>query len=446
MTEEAVARLADLYARRGANSYVGEPVTQLEHAAQAAELARGEGYDDEVVCAAFLHDVGHLCGDDGHGERMGRWGVAHHERVGADYLSRMGFSDRVVALVARHVDAKRYLTRTRPDYYEQLSEASKQTLKFQGGPMSAAEAAEFEADPLFDLILKLREWDEAAKVTGGAPATLEGYARLFAAHLGRRESDLSDVQLAFWRRQGYLKIDADLDADERAALSDWTEDLRARPETPGKWMKYYERGPKGERLLSRIEDFVPYHEPFNALLTGPRMLARVSALLGEPGVLFKEKINYKLSGGAGYAAHQDAPAFTSFDQSLHITLMISVDATTPDNGCLEVAKHPGDRVLLPLAEDLTIDAEVARELAWSAITTRPGDLLFFDSFLPHRSGPNRSSEPRRALYVTYNKASEGNVRDRYFREKRAVFPPEIEREPGRVYGRTGVFNVGNPIE
>ncbi len=252
-------------------------------------------------------------------------------------------------------------------------------------------------------------------------------------------------QLAFWRTHGYLKIDQDLDTDACAALSSWVDDLRARPETAGKWMKYFERTAAGERQLCRVENFIQYHAGFERLIAGPRTLAMVSALFGEPAALFKEKINYKLPGGAGFAPHQDAPAFTSFGQSLHITLMISVDATTPANGCLEVAPHPGGRNTLPLARDLTIDPDVTAKLAWTSIPTHPGDLLFFDSYLPHRSGPNRTENPRRALYLTYNKAAEGNVRDDYYREKRSVFPPDVEREPGKDYGDAGVFNVGNPI-
>ena len=445
VTDTAVTEIIGLYTSQGGNAYLGEPVTQLQHAAQAAELARGEGCDDDVVCAAFLHDVGHL--SVGHGPRvqMGEFGVAHHERIGADFLRGYGFSDRVVHLVGQHVNAKRYLTCTRPDYYAGLSQASKRTLEYQGGPMNAAEAAAFEADPLFALILKMRQWDEAAKVADLTVLPLQRYGELLRSHLERQSAPLRNEQLGFWRTHGYLKIEGHLDAFECAALVDWVEDLRARPETPGKWMKYFERAANGDRQLCRVENFIQYHEGFDRLITGPRTLAMVSALFGETAELFKEKINYKLPGGAGFAPHQDAPAFTSFNQSLHITLMISVDATTPDNGCLEVAPHPGERTTFPLAADLTIDPAVARALSWSPITTRPGDLLFFDSYLPHRSAPNRTGAPRRALYLTYNKAAEGNVRDAYYREKRAVFPPDVEREPGKDYGDTGVFNVGNPI-
>ena len=444
--DASVAEIIGLYSSHGAAGYIGEPVTQLQHASQAADQARAAGYDDDVVCAAFLHDVGHLCAQDTPHERMGRFGVARHERIGADYLRRHGFSERVVRLVGEHVNAKRYLTFARPDYYARLSDASRHTLDYQGGPMTAAEAAAFEADPLFPLILKMREWDEAAKAEDLTVFPLQRFAELIRGHLERAHAaPLRADQLAFWRTHGYLKIDGHLDAAECAQLSSWVDDLERRPETAGKWLKYFERSGTGARQLCRVENFIQYHDGFDRLINGPRTLAMVSALFGEPAALFKEKINYKLPGGAGFAPHQDAPAFTSFKQSLHITLMISVDATTVANGCLEVAPHPGGSTLLPTAPDLTIDPHVTRALVWSPITTQPGDLLFFDSYLPHRSGPNGTSSPRRALYLTYNKAAEGNVRENYYREKRAVFPPDVEREPGKNYADAGVFNVGNPI-
>lgn len=445
--DESVAEIMGLYSSRGGDAYIGEPVTQLQHAAQTADEALNSGSDDDVVCAAFLHDIGHLCEQERPPAQMGEFGVAHHERIGADYLRRHGFSERVTQLVGQHVNAKRYLTSARPDYYARLSDASQRTLAYQGGPMTSAEATAFEADPLFDTILRMRAWDEAAKVADLMAFPLRRYRELIRGHLERKaRAPLRNDQLEFWRAHGYLKIEEYLDDTECVALSSWVDDLERRPETAGKWMKYFERAGNGARQLCRIENFIQYHDGFARLITGHRTLAMVSALFGERAVLFKEKINYKLPGGAGFAPHQDAPAFTSFGQSLHITLMASVDATTPQNGCLEVAPHPGGRTTLPLAGDLTIDVKTTEQLAWSPITTKPGDLLFFDSYLPHRSGPNRTAHPRRALYLTYNKAAEGNVRDAYYREKRAVFPPDVEREAGKDYGSTGVFNVGNPID
>ncbi|PYC05436.1 phosphonate degradation HD-domain oxygenase [Pseudomonas atacamensis] len=159
--EQVIARVFGLYERLGASDYIGEPVSQLEHMSQAAELAMAEGCDDEVVLAAFFHDIGHLCPEGA--ENMGGYGVVSHERLGADYLREAGFSERLARLVEYHVQAKRYLTLREPGYYARLSEASRRTLEYQGGVMSAAEADAFEADPLCVLSLRMRRWDELAK-------------------------------------------------------------------------------------------------------------------------------------------------------------------------------------------------------------------------------------------------------------------------------------------
>jgi len=153
-----------LYEKHGAEEYAGEKVSQLEHMVQAAQLAMQEGYDDEVVLAAFLHDVGHLLPIHDESESMDGYGMMDHEKVGAEYLRRNGFSEKLCKLIASHVNAKRYLTYKSPDYYNQLSDASKKTLEYQGGRMEEAEAKQFEADPLFDLYIRMRRWDEAAKV------------------------------------------------------------------------------------------------------------------------------------------------------------------------------------------------------------------------------------------------------------------------------------------
>ncbi|WP_448695861.1 phosphonate degradation HD-domain oxygenase [Pseudomonas moraviensis] len=159
--QQVIARVFGLYERFGASDYIGEPVSQLEHMSQAAELAMAEGCDDEVVLAAFFHDIGHLCAEGA--DNMGGYGVVSHERLGADYLREAGFSERLARLVEYHVQAKRYLTLREPGYYAQLSEASRRTLEYQGGVMSEAEADAFAADPLCALSLRIRRWDELAK-------------------------------------------------------------------------------------------------------------------------------------------------------------------------------------------------------------------------------------------------------------------------------------------
>ncbi len=183
-TPELIAEeICALYAAHGDDIYFGEAITQRQHAEQAANAANTEGYDDEVQIAALLHDVGHLCVEAKAENKMADLGILDHELEGANYLRQYGFSEKICTLVASHVAAKRYLTFKNPDYYANLSEASKQTLAFQGGKMSADEAAAFEANPLASLIVKMRLWDEAAKLTDAAVPSLESYKDLIVNHL-----------------------------------------------------------------------------------------------------------------------------------------------------------------------------------------------------------------------------------------------------------------------
>jgi len=182
-----------LFAAHGASDYVGEAVSQEEHALQCAKCATDAGAAPEEVAAALLHDVGHLLGlaDPAAHGRMGEFGVARHEDVGRAFCDAHGLPTRVGTLVQAHVQAKRYLCWRNPGYAARLSAASTATLRFQGGPMGDAEAAAFEAGPDRDVILRMRGWDEAAKVVGAAGVPpLTAYAPLLeglaAAEGGRK--------------------------------------------------------------------------------------------------------------------------------------------------------------------------------------------------------------------------------------------------------------------
>jgi 2-amino-1-hydroxyethylphosphonate dioxygenase (glycine-forming) len=161
--ETIVNEVFSLYEKHGSEDYIGEPVSQLEHMSQAAALAEEEGCDDEVILAAFFHDIGHLCVSGHETESMDGFGNVDHEKLGADYLRERGFSERLAALVESHVIAKRYLTYKYPEYYSQLSEASRATLEFQGGCMNEEEASNFEQNPDAELFVRLRYWDDKAK-------------------------------------------------------------------------------------------------------------------------------------------------------------------------------------------------------------------------------------------------------------------------------------------
>ncbi|MCA4898620.1 MAG: HD domain-containing protein [Bacteroidota bacterium] len=162
--QSTINEVFELYENFGVSEYVGEPVSLIEHMSQSAQLAMQTGQDDEVILAAFFHDIGHMCALKNETNSMGIYGAKSHEKIGADFLRAKGFSEKIARLVENHVQAKRYLTHKYPDYYNNLSEASKKTLEYQGGKMTEEEAHQFENDPLFATSILMRQWDEEAKL------------------------------------------------------------------------------------------------------------------------------------------------------------------------------------------------------------------------------------------------------------------------------------------
>jgi len=183
---QSVNEIMFLYERHGNEDYIGEPVSQIEHMCQCAQLAEAGGAESDVVLAAFFHDIGHLC-EFAFPERnlvhMDNCGIIDHEKLGAEYLLSKGFSIKIAKLVKSHVPAKRYLTYQRPEYFSQLSEASKKTLEFQGGVMTQEEALAFEADELFNQYISIRTWDDQAKQTEQPLPDLSHYKQMMIEHL-----------------------------------------------------------------------------------------------------------------------------------------------------------------------------------------------------------------------------------------------------------------------
>jgi len=227
--------------------------------------------------------------------------------------------------------------------------------------------------------------------------------------------DVSSTTAAahFFAEHGWV-MTGTLDAAGAARLREWVHEVSHWPDD-GEWLHYREQTRSGPRLC-RTENFVPFHPGLRELLTGGAMVDIASALLGEPAVLYKEKINYKAAGGAGYSPHQDAPAYRFVDT--HVSCMVAVDTADVDNGCLEVVSR-SQHELLPVDERGCIRADVVAAMTWEPVRVTAGSTLWFHSRTPHRSGANRSGRDRRALYPTYNARREGDLRDAYYRRKRA---------------------------
>ncbi len=177
-TDQVTDEIMLLFEKYGDEDYDGEPVSQTSHMIQCAMQAIVKGEDTELILGAFLHDIGHLLKHEQQTEAMGNYGVMNHEGIGANYLRSKGFSERICAIVEKHVDAKRYLVATDSTYKEKLSEASLQTLIWQGGPMNETEVILFRQHPFFDDIIKVRLWDEQAKDTNAVTLPLHHFAQL----------------------------------------------------------------------------------------------------------------------------------------------------------------------------------------------------------------------------------------------------------------------------
>jgi 2-aminoethylphosphonate dioxygenase len=187
----------------------------------------------------------------------------------------------------------------------------------------------------------------------------------------------------------------------------------------------WERG-----IITRAENFVHLHAGWKEVTDPSGAMGRVcSALFREEAVLFKEKLNYKPAGGAGFLPHLDhpslafyaPPSFNSF-----ITVMVAIDDMTKENGCLRVCKgtwHQGNAVacIAPEGDPEVggraggIVPDVVPTLEWTDIECRAGDCFFFNGFIPHRSGSNTTSEPRRAVFFTYNPRRHGDFRSQYYK-------------------------------
>ena len=433
-----------------------------------------------IVVAALLHDVGHIMGMEAEvvnrpgleGEEepifqsMAGCGVVGHEFIAADFLLALGLPVRVANLVRFHVPAKRYLCGRNPAYYEALSEASRTTLGFQGGPMTDEECAVFEREEDHANALLVRTCDEHAKEVSlvGQVQGFAYYAPMIdalvaAAALAPSSASapptpplstdedgdgypylLTQLQRNAYARYGFLKL-CNLLAFEGVApttLSEWCADIATWSaevgQEAGTWLQHQELV-DGQKVICRTENYVNSHEQLSKLVkTG--LSSVVGQLLGQEATLFKDKVNYKQAGGGGFACHQDTPAYIGMATE-HVTVMVAVDAATEENGCLQVALPPrrgtepssdasvssaGCTSWLPgqVPLDATtgvITKEAQVDMQFAHIHCSPGDVLVFSGYLPHQSGSNNSSNARRAMFLTFNKQAEGDFHSDYYVQK-----------------------------
>lgn len=245
---------------------------------------------------------------------------------------------------------------------------------------------------------------------------------------------ISEQQLHQFHSDGFLFVPNPFPDDTINEVISWVDEAQNYPEIPGKYMMYFEPSllDPSKRLLHRMENLYDFHDGFHELFDSNLILGAVSDLLGEPAILFKDKINFKFPGGIPFEWHQDHQAGWWDYGDLFITALVCIDKVTADNGPLELAAGCHKMGLIgdkwaPMTE------EQVQGMEFKPYYLEPGDMVFFDSFVPHGSGPNLSDRSRRVLYITYGRKSEGDHRARYYADKRKNLPPDCEREPGKEY-------------
>ena len=207
---DRASSIVELLQDHGSSDYIGEPITQLAHSLQCAQLASKNGSDSETVIAALLHDIGQflpasevrrVAGEVRHMSSRSHDGDASvgrvgHESIGAVYLAEMGFSSKVSALVGSHVAAKRYLCAVDPAYHGTLSDASKRSLEFQGGAMDGTELEGWRKGRWVEEMCRLRKWDDGAKIKGLEVEGLDAYQGMIEEHLKHQHARKSAQQVA----------------------------------------------------------------------------------------------------------------------------------------------------------------------------------------------------------------------------------------------------------
>ena len=254
-----------------------------------------------------------------------------------------------------------------------------------------------------------------------------------------------DIYKDKFNKNGFVLLKDYLSNEEAHNIVEIANELEQWKEMKGKWMLFFEK--KCDiKYKSRIENFINYHEGLNKFLKN-KIENIVEEIYNGKLNLLKDKLNWKFGGGKGFKAHQDQPAWTDFEPERYVTVALFANNTTKENGCLEFSYDSYKEELLSYDKNTTgqLTKEIEDNINWKHIETTPRDILIFDSYAPHRSGPNNTKNNRRIFYFTYNEDKYGDLYDSYLKKKREEFPPDIERDNKKINILNNKYNLANPI-
>jgi 2-aminoethylphosphonate dioxygenase len=236
------------------------------------------------------------------------------------------------------------------------------------------------------------------------------------------------AQIAEFNTRGFIVVPGVYNADEIRRVSDWLDELCASDGHDNEVATYYEASPSsGETVLVRAEYLLGKHNPaMTSLLLKPGVITALHDLLDDEPLLFKEKANFKLPGCRSDLLHQDQAAGWGRYSDFFITMLIAVDENRLDNAPVSF-RDAGDHELKLLGPEWEVlskeEPPTLPEAGYQIVTAKPGDVVFFDCYVPHRSPANTTSAPRRNIYLTFNRKADGDQRMAYYNDKWENYPP-----------------------
>ncbi len=239
---------------------------------------------------------------------------------------------------------------------------------------------------------------------------------------------LTEAQVGEFHERGFTVVPAFYSADEVRRLSDWLDTLRDSDGTDTDVATYFETSPtSGDTVLVRAEHLLGAHNPeITALLLKADALQALTDVLGDEPLLFKEKANYKLPGCRSDLLHQDQAAGWGAYADFFVTMLIAIDENRLDNAAVSF-RDAGDHVLQLRGPEWAVlseeDPPFKPEHEYRLVEAKPGDVVLFDCYVPHGSPANLTAEPRRNLYLTFNRKADGDRRMAYYHDKWENYPP-----------------------
>ena len=243
------------------------------------------------------------------------------------------------------------------------------------------------------------------------------------------------INLKFFKQYGFLIIRDLVSKSEIKKCLKSTKKMQKKGISDNNVSKYYEQSiiRKDKEVLVRIENFYKKNKDLTSLINNKKIFEILKNIFHDKPIIFKEKINYKLPGCRQDKLHQDSQAGWGKYCKNFVSVLISLEYSNLNNGCLQFDVSGNNSKKLINKSMKPLQVKNLKKPKFKSFIMFPGDVIFFNSFIPHKSNFNKSTKSRIQVYLTYNKISDGNFRKRYIKEKEIFYPPNNKRSKDISY-------------